>query len=380
MQPRGFRSRARLRASRWLVTPPPLWGRSLRARSAGSGRGVLDQPNQTDTPFPIPPPRGRREATADTPGNRAVSSLVCLAQIHLDHPRILCDGRGRAFADLLAVVEHDHPIDDAHQHAHDVLYPDDGDAELGTDAVEHGGGLIHLGMVEAAEALVGEQDARLRRERAGELEFFQAGGAETFRRCAGIAGQAGKFERVRGLSLGLLARDAAALAEERRERHVGEQAQFPERPRDLERAGEAEMADPVGAHAADLRAVEQDRARRRPQGSGDEVEDRALARPVGADHAENLALAELEGHAVDRQKSVEALAQGFDDQHVPTSMFDRRWAPEPLLIGRGWARQREGLRLSLERRRARTPATAAPARRCGSGSATLRWCPPSHTA
>ena len=46
------------------------------------------------------------------------------------------------------------------------------------DALQHVGGLLHLGMIEAVEALVGQQQPRLRRERARQLELLQRGRAE----------------------------------------------------------------------------------------------------------------------------------------------------------------------------------------------------------
>ena len=52
------------------------------------------------------------------------------SEIHLDHPRIGRDLVRQTFGDLLAVVEHHHAIHHPHQHAHDVLDPDDGDAEF----------------------------------------------------------------------------------------------------------------------------------------------------------------------------------------------------------------------------------------------------------
>ena len=51
-------------------------------------------------------------------------------------------------------------------------------------------GLIHLGMIEAAQALVGKQDPRLRRQRARELELFEPGRAQAFRLGGRIAGEA----------------------------------------------------------------------------------------------------------------------------------------------------------------------------------------------
>ncbi len=55
------------------------------------------------------------------------------------------------------MIEHHHAVDHAHQDAHDVLDPDDGDAELVADLAQHVGRLIHLVLIEPAEAFVGEQ-------------------------------------------------------------------------------------------------------------------------------------------------------------------------------------------------------------------------------
>ena len=50
------------------------------------------------------------------------------AEIDLDHARIAGDVGREALGDLLAVIEHHDPVDHPHQHAHDVLDPDDRDA------------------------------------------------------------------------------------------------------------------------------------------------------------------------------------------------------------------------------------------------------------
>ena len=60
---------------------------------------------------------------------------------------------------------------------------------------QHVGGLLHLGVVEPVEAFVRQQQARLRRERARELELLQRGGAKPVgracaRRSAGRPGRA----------------------------------------------------------------------------------------------------------------------------------------------------------------------------------------------
>ena len=99
------------------------------------------------------------------------------------------------------------------KHAHDVLDPDDRNAEPAADLFEHLGGAVHLGRVEPAEALVGEQQLRPGRERAGELELFERGGAEPVGRRPRLGRQPDQIERLDRAALGLAAGDMAALGE-----------------------------------------------------------------------------------------------------------------------------------------------------------------------
>ena len=71
-----------------------------------------------------------------------------------------------------------------------MLDPDDRDAELAADPPQHLGRVVHLGGVETAEALVGEEQRRLRGERARQLELLEAARAEQRRGGQGIGGQA----------------------------------------------------------------------------------------------------------------------------------------------------------------------------------------------
>src|ERR1700732_5132672 len=88
-------------------------------------------------------------------------------EIDFDHPRITRSGGRLAFEDQLAMVEDDDAIDDAHQHAHDVLDPDDGDAEPAADVVEQRCGAFRLRRVEPAQTLIGEPQPGVRHQRAG---------------------------------------------------------------------------------------------------------------------------------------------------------------------------------------------------------------------
>src|ERR1700719_502185 len=247
---------------------------------------------------------------------RLSMSAPLVPEIDLGDARVARGVGALALEYLLAVVEHDDAVDDAHQHAHDVLDPDDRPTEPLADVAEHDGGALHLRRIEAAEAFIGEQQLGLRRQRAGKLELLERGGAEAVGANHGITGQADLVERDGGAALRLAARDTATGAVERRERDVVEQRQLAERARDLERARQPAPAHDMRRLARDLGAGEDDRAAARPQRAGDQVEDRALARAVGADEPEDLALPHLARHLVDRHEAAEALRQSLDREHL----------------------------------------------------------------
>src|SRR5438552_26108 len=113
----------------------------------------------------------------------------------------------------------------------------------------------------------------------------------------------------------------AALAVETGERDVLEDGETAERARDLKGAADAAIDDAVRGRACDLVTIELDRARGGHQRAGEHVEDRALARTVRADQAENLALIDLERHAVDRGEATKTLHQAIDDQHCRFSGY-----------------------------------------------------------
>src|SRR5258708_36261802 len=85
-----------------------------------------------------------------------------MPEIDLGDARVARGVGGLAFEDPLAVVEHDDAVADAHQHAHDVLDPDDGDAEPLADVAEHGGGALPLPRVAAAPAFISGRQPGLR--------------------------------------------------------------------------------------------------------------------------------------------------------------------------------------------------------------------------
>src|SRR5262249_20145759 len=85
--------------------------------------------------------------------------------------------------------------------------------------------------------------------------------------------------------------------------------------RDLEGASDAVAYDLRRREPGKLDAVEPDLARVRPQGAGDQVEERALARAVRADHGGERAVREIERDVVGRLHAAKGLCEVADLQH-----------------------------------------------------------------
>src|SRR5262245_64501618 len=87
-------------------------------------------------------------------------------------------------------------------------------------------------------------------------------------------------------------------------------------PDQLERAPDAAPADRIGRQAIDPLAGKGDRALVGREHAGDQIEQRGLAGSVRPDHRENLALADLEAHAVDGGEPAEALTDFFNSKEA----------------------------------------------------------------
>src|SRR5438270_8122413 len=166
---------------------------------------------------------------------RSRTSSIVAPEIRGDDLRILGNRRGRALADLLAVVEHHHPIGEAHDHLEDVLDDDDGDASL-ADAPDDLDGGGDLRFVEAAHHLVEEQEARRKRERLGDLEPLASGLRE---RGGGFVGALLHPEEREDAHRLVLGAPHGAVMEERAHHHVLQHRQPRERTHHLEGAAHA---------------------------------------------------------------------------------------------------------------------------------------------
>ena len=231
------------------------------------------------------------------------------AEVGLDDAWVGGDLLERALRDLDAVVERDHAVGDALDDVHVVLDHEDRVAALDAELGDQLGDLLRLLRVHPGGRLVEQEQPRVRRRRAGDLEPAPVGVRERVRGLVpAVAHQPLAEEREPLLGerpdLALLA-PLAGCPEDRAEGararvavgrrhdvladgHVEEQAKRLERPRDpLAR-------DQCGSRPGDALAREDDVALRRLVDAGDEVEERRLAGAVRADHADDLALVDVE--------------------------------------------------------------------------------------
>src|SRR5262245_57868418 len=214
------------------------------------------------------------------------------AEVGADHLGVVAHVVGRAVADLLAVVEHDHTVGDVHHHAHVVLDQHDRGAELVVDVEHEATHVLLLLDVHAGHRLVEQQHLRLHRQRAAEVHaLLQTIGQAAHRRLAVrldleevddafdefavhhlLALRAGQLQRLR---------EQVALHLEVAARHqVVDHVHALEQGQVLERARDAHLGHLARVHVAEGAAAEADRALLRLVDAVDAVEHRALARAV----------------------------------------------------------------------------------------------------
>src|SRR5689334_14551845 len=201
----------------------------------------------------------------------------------------------RTLRDLLAVVEHGYALRCAHHDLHVVLDQENRDrallAERADEGEERGGFLwVHPG-----GRLVEEQQLRLGRERAGDLEPTLVAVGEVLCELVVRSSQPREGEQLARLLLGLAllapdagqpedrAEDAALQAGVHADQHVLERRHLREQADVLERATDAELRDRVRRLLGDVDAVEDDRSGRSTVEHCQHVEEGRLAGPVRPD-------------------------------------------------------------------------------------------------
>src|ERR1700694_3549526 len=269
-----------------------------------------------------------RPSDASTPSrsSRAIASRSgALAQVGFDHPLVAAHDLGSAFRDLLAVVEHDDPLRYSHDDLHVVLDHEDREALLAQPLHE----LHQLGLLlrrESGRRLVEQQQLRVRGQRPGDLEAALLAVGKVARVVFGVPLQPHEAQQLhRALADVLLLPTLERRLEDRvpqlgvhprmladedvlDHRHVIEEAAV------LECSRDPELGHAVRPRAGHVLAIEDDAAHRRREQAGDAVEQRRLARSVGADQRKDLVSLDVERDVVDRGEPKEALGQAVDAQ------------------------------------------------------------------
>ena len=101
----------------------------------------------------------------------------------------------QALGELLAEIEHDDAVRQAHDRLHQVLDHQDGHAAL-ADAADDADHVLDLGRVEAGQHLVEQQQQRPRGQRAGEFEPLLAGDGQVHRQHLGAIVEADDRDRL----------------------------------------------------------------------------------------------------------------------------------------------------------------------------------------
>jgi len=218
-------------------------------------------------------------------------------------------------------VQNRHRPAQAHDHGHVVFDEQHGQAETVPDVPDEAGKVLFFRLVHAGSGLVQQKDLWGQGQRAGDLQasaraIGQAGGGSVHP--VAQAHQGHQFARARqGLALKPprpgraehAAPEAHLVQGVPGHPHVVQHAHAAEQPDVLEGPGHAQAGNGGRGFAGDVLAEEPDRSRRGPGQAREHVEERSLARAVGADEAEDLAFLHLEAHIRDSHEPAEGLGK-----------------------------------------------------------------------
>src|SRR5215475_8169760 len=278
------------------------------------------------------PRSARRRASPSPPPPR--SPELRDAEIGIDHTLVGGELTRRAVVDLLAEVQYHRAVAVAAHDPHVVLDEHDGAA-----AADHRGYEVHhagrLLMSEAGGRLVEEQHRRVggQRHRHGE-ELLDAEGLLAGDVVAVVRDAESAEELLSPLlELALLAAVGARAAEPGEEaarnvavqplQHIVQRGELGEQRHLLEGAGDAAVGALVAREVGHVAPAQQHLAGRGRERPRDDVEQRALARAVGPDEADQLTFADGEGDLVERGEPAELLGDAVhleDGGHRSTAV------------------------------------------------------------
>ncbi len=257
---------------------------------------------------------------------------------------------------------------DGEDHRHVVLGEKEGQPALVRDALDEPDGFAGLLGRHPRRRLVEEQDLGLERQRDAELELFLVTVREEPRDLAGLVEKAHGVEQrlgffpVEAVHARHQVPAASSVTEERR-LDVLKYREAREDVGALEGATHAETAEIVGRDTGDLPVLEADAARVGPEVTGDEVEERGLARAVGPDDGADRAARNAEADSAHGLEAVEALAE-IADVKQPGASLGGGGPPTPAR-----PRCRRERRRGARRGWCRGSTASTPCRRRSAGSA-----------
>src|SRR2546425_2316974 len=236
--------------------------------------------------------------------------LPALSQINLEHARITLYLLHRALAQDRTLVEYRHLGAELADEFHVVL--DDQDGAVARDAEEQLGGARGLSVRQARPRLVDEEERGILRHHHPDLQPLLLAVRQRARQHAALGGEADLLQRA--VDAAPVVGHVAALEEGREDALAGaSQGQLDvlahgevhEHGRRLEFPPDPERGDLVLAELRQVRVVAEDHATARgPDASGDHVEQRGLARPVGSDDDPQLAAVHVENEPAERLEAV----------------------------------------------------------------------------
>src|SRR5450432_76985 len=159
----------------------PYCATSRRTSSSGSGPSLIGQPPRYALRY------SPWERPGGSCGDPEVGAYDLGVGLHL--------GR-RAVGDLLAEVERDDAVGDAHHHVHVMLDEEHRQAELGADAAQEHHQRLDFLVIEAAGRLVEQQQLGLARERAAELDALLRAERQIHHRYLGEGSQIEQVEQT----------------------------------------------------------------------------------------------------------------------------------------------------------------------------------------
>ena len=244
-----------------------------------------------------------------------------IRQDRLARPRGCAPRPGEAVGDLMPCDQHGEAGREAHHGAHDVLDQDDRDALL-VEPEQHREDLLDLGRRQPRHRLVGEQQARLGGDGAGQFELAHLDLGQVARQPACLVASATSRNRSwqrASISARQMGSGAGVDRVHQRHPHIVDQVEGVERLRQLKAAREAEAGALVRDHPVEPLPVEDHAAGLVAQCAAQAVDEGPLAGAVRSDQAEPLAGGDRQLDAVERDKAAEALAEPADLQ-----VFQRR--------------------------------------------------------